>query len=56
MMDDHETLSSARINLSEALRTLLEPGIMDASHFAVARRDALKAVEYLDVLLHQNQE
>lgn len=53
MMSDHETLSAARNELSDALKRLLKPGIMTAEDFREAHGHAAEAMALLDDLLRQ---
>lgn len=53
MMDDHEILSRARNDLADALKVLLQAGIMTRVDFQSARERALAAVGALDELLAQ---
>lgn len=50
-MDDHATLSAARIELADALMVLLNPNVMDAGDFRNSRKHAAAAVARLDELL-----
>lgn len=51
MMDDHRTLSAARNKLLDALKVLLQPGIMDEEDFFTSLSHAQFAVNRLRHLL-----
>jgi hypothetical protein len=53
MMDDHETLSSARNYLADALKELLKAEIMTAEDFYRSLTLASLAIEQLNDLLRQ---
>lgn len=53
MMDDHYIISAARNHLADALKALLNAGIMTAADFAASRDAARAAIGELDVLLRE---
>ncbi len=53
MMEDHELLSAARNDLADALKVLLNPGIMGEADFVRSLHYALSAVRRLNDLLRQ---
>jgi len=54
MMDDHSLLSEARQHLADALRPLLQTGIMGEADFTLAREHARLALCSLDDLLRKS--
>lgn len=55
MMDDHATLSAARVELTKALMVLLNPDIMTATDFRKSRKHATAAVARLDDMLGESR-
>lgn len=51
MMDDHEVICAARNALCDALKTLLNPAIMGAPEFLLARNQTQQAINALNRLL-----
>lgn len=51
MMDDHFIISRARNELADALKVLLNAGIMGVEDFSKSRDHAVAALEALDDLL-----